>query len=344
MLNFLPQLPFDSGVSPAVGWLLAAAAVLITGIAKSGFGGGVGIVAVPLMALAFGAKAGNAILLPILIAADVFSVYHHWGTWNKPTLKILAPGTLAGIVLGSLILFLLVFGIPRWMGGEGGAVAVGTTASGPATGVGGSQESGKAASNADEGVGTTVVSTTRVGTAAVPAKTVAQQRSEDALNLITGVVSVLYVVLDQVRRRYVPKWRFQPTAATGFGAGAAVGVISTLAHAAGPVAAIFLLNQDLAKQAFIGTTVIYFFGINTIKLIPYVGMNLIVWDTVKTGLWLAPLVPLGTALGAWMCHRMSDKVFRTVILWIVLLTGLQMTLETLTGVKLTHLVTQWIHW
>ncbi|MEI8197182.1 MAG: sulfite exporter TauE/SafE family protein, partial [Phycisphaerae bacterium] len=278
MLNFLPHLPFDSGITPAVGWLLAAAAVLITGIAKSGFGGGVGIVAVPLMALAFGAKSGNAILLPILIAADTFSVYHHWGTWHKPTLKILAPGTLAGIALGSLILFLLVFGIPRWMGGTGAGPAASAT-SGPATITADPPLSAKPA---------------------VPVKTVAQQRSEDALNLITGVVSVLYVILDQVRRRYAPKWHFKPTPATSFAAGSAVGVVSTLAHSAGPVAAIFLLNQDLVKQAFIGTTVIYFFCINTIKLIPYISMDLIGWDTVKTGLWLSPLVPLGNAIGAWM--------------------------------------------
>lgn len=305
-MSWLPSLPFDPGISPIMGWVLAAAAVLITGIAKSGFGGGVGIVAVPLMALAFGAKAGNAILLPILIAADIFSVYHHWGTWNKSTLKILAPGTLTGILVGSLILLVLVFG---WSGNQGQSTTAPT-----------SQAVQKKAGPIEE--------------------TIAQKNSKEALNLITGLVSILYVGLDIVRRRYAPKWHFKPTPATGFGAGAAVGVISTLAHAAGPVAAIFLLNQNMAKQAFIGTTVIYFFAINTIKLIPYLGLNLIDLDTIKTGLWLAPLVPIGTGLGVWMFHRMNEKIFRTVIMVIVFVTGLQMTVETLTGIKLANLVVQ----
>lgn len=283
------MLAFDPSVSPTVGWLLAGAGVIVVGIAKSGFGGGVGIAAVPLFALAFGAQRGNAILLPLLIAADVFSVCHHWGAWDRRLLRVLAPGTLAGILLGSAILFLLV--VP----GPAHALAVG------------------------------------------------RQRSEDALNLITGIISILYVLLDLVRQRLAPRWHFVPDNKTGFGAGLAVGAISTLAHAAGPVAAIFLLGQQISKQVFIGTTVIYFFGVNTLKLLPYVGLNLINWDSIAAGLWLCPLVPIGTALGAWLCRRMNERVFRAVIMAIVLLTGLQMTLETLTGVKLAQVVERMMH-
>jgi len=41
---------FPAGVSPAWAFTALVLAVLVTGIAKSGFGGGVGILAVPLMA------------------------------------------------------------------------------------------------------------------------------------------------------------------------------------------------------------------------------------------------------------------------------------------------------
>ena len=67
------------------------------------------------------------------------------------------------------------------------------------------------------------------------------------LNLVTGSVCVAYVGLEQIRARVAPRWHFRPNRATGFAAGTSVGVISTLAHAAGPVAAIFLLNQGLAR-------------------------------------------------------------------------------------------------
>ena len=41
--------------------LLAVVGVLVLGISKSGFGGGLGIVAVPMFAIVFVAKAGNGI-------------------------------------------------------------------------------------------------------------------------------------------------------------------------------------------------------------------------------------------------------------------------------------------
>lgn len=305
MIEFAPY------IHPVVGWTLAALGVIILGVAKSGFGGGVGIVAVPMFAIAFGAQKGTAILLPLLIAADIFSVYHHWGNWDKHVLKVLAPGSLTGILIGSMILWVLV-GMPALIGADRGAKTLSTS---PST-----------------------VATAPAETSAAPAasgKTALQRQSEDALNLITGVVSVLYVVLDYVRRRVAPNWHFKPNHTSGFAAGAAVGVISTLAHAAGPVAAIFLLNQGLPRALFMGTTVIYFFGINTIKLIPYTAIpGLINWNSIATGLVLIPLAPVGTWIGKWLCDRMSEKVFRTTILVIVFLTGLQLTYESMTGVKL----------
>lgn len=49
-------------------WFYAAAvpAVLLFGIAKGGFGGGLGVAAVPLMALVISPLQAAAILLPIL--------------------------------------------------------------------------------------------------------------------------------------------------------------------------------------------------------------------------------------------------------------------------------------
>ncbi len=305
-------LEFAPHIHPVIGWGLAALGVIILGIAKSGFGGGVGIVAVPMFAIAFGAQKGTAILLPLLIAADIFSVYHHWGNWDKRVLKVLAPGSLAGIALGALILWCLV-GMPVLLGSHRGEFP---TSSAPA--VTDVSATGPAASSP----------------AAVHDQSLRRQ-SENALNMITGIVSVLYVMLDYIRRRLAPNWHFKPNHKSGFIAGGAVGVISTLAHAAGPVAAIFLLNQGLPRALFMGTTVIYFFGVNTIKLIPYTVIpGLINWDSILTGLILIPLAPLGTWVGKWLCDRMSEAVFRNTILIIIFFTGLQLTYESFTGIKL----------
>ncbi len=57
-------------------WLVGLGAALLSGIAKSGVPG-LGILAVPLMALVIPAKASVGALLPILIAADVNALAYH---------------------------------------------------------------------------------------------------------------------------------------------------------------------------------------------------------------------------------------------------------------------------
>ena len=55
--------------------LLAGFAVLLfIGVAKAGFGGGLGMLVTPLCVLAFGPKTAIGILLPLLCAGDLFSL------------------------------------------------------------------------------------------------------------------------------------------------------------------------------------------------------------------------------------------------------------------------------
>lgn len=51
---------------------LAGFAVLFIGVAKAGFGGGLGMLVTPLCVLAFGPKTAIGVLLPLLCAGDVF--------------------------------------------------------------------------------------------------------------------------------------------------------------------------------------------------------------------------------------------------------------------------------
>ena len=57
-------------------WFYAAAipAVLLFGISKGGFGGGLGVIAVPLMALVISPIQAAAILLPILCVMDIVAI------------------------------------------------------------------------------------------------------------------------------------------------------------------------------------------------------------------------------------------------------------------------------
>lgn len=80
--------------------VIAILAALFIGVSKAGFGGGLGLLTTPLCVLAFGAKDAIGILLPLLCAGDLFSLYHYWGNWERKNLKFLLPGVVIGVFIG----------------------------------------------------------------------------------------------------------------------------------------------------------------------------------------------------------------------------------------------------
>lgn len=84
-------------------YVVAIPAVLLFGIAKGGFGGGLGVAAVPLMALVVSPVQAAAILLPILCVMDLVALWRFRGKWVWPELHVLLPASLIGIVIGALL-------------------------------------------------------------------------------------------------------------------------------------------------------------------------------------------------------------------------------------------------
>jgi uncharacterized membrane protein YfcA len=86
-------------------WFYAVAipAVILFGISKGGFGGGLGVVAVPLTALVISPVQAAAILLPILCIMDLFAIRRFRGLWVWPELRVLVPASLLGIGIGTLL-------------------------------------------------------------------------------------------------------------------------------------------------------------------------------------------------------------------------------------------------
>ncbi|MCA9885566.1 MAG: sulfite exporter TauE/SafE family protein [Anaerolineae bacterium] len=87
---------------PPIFWVTAVLAVVLVGIAKSGFGGGAGVIATPLMSLTIPVADAAAILLPLLLIIDVFSLWHYHKDWDRPTIRATLPGAIVGIVIGGL--------------------------------------------------------------------------------------------------------------------------------------------------------------------------------------------------------------------------------------------------
>ncbi|WP_371367125.1 sulfite exporter TauE/SafE family protein [Pseudomonas sp. QL9] len=87
--------------------LVAIPAVLLTGVSKGGFGGALGGIAVPLMALAMPPTQAAALMLPILCMADLTGLRRFYGKWEVRNLKIMLPGALLGVGVGALSFGLL---------------------------------------------------------------------------------------------------------------------------------------------------------------------------------------------------------------------------------------------
>jgi hypothetical protein len=225
----------------------------------------------PLCVLAFEPKTAIGVVLPLLCAGDVFSLYYYWRKWRSDNLKYLLPGVVVGVIAG--VQFIGRFS-PR------------------------------------------------------------------ELNVAIGAIAVFFVVFQTAKERIFRAERaFAPNHALGVPCGIGMGMTSTFAHGAGPLAAMFLVPQRLAKEIFVGTNVLLFAWVNAIKM-PFFCIDrtmldlplfapapLITRETLLLSLKFFPLVPVGVWLGVWLNRRFSERGFVRVIYGILLLTGLQLILN-----------------
>ena len=241
-------------------WVLATLSVVFVGIAKAGFGGGVGVVATPLMALTIPVADAAAIMLPLLIACDVFAVAHYRKSFDRRSIKLMLPGATVGIAIGAAFF-------------------------------------GYFSSN------------------------------ERVLQIGLGILATLFVLYqvarglltDVIKKRH-------PHAAEGVLMGMVSGFTSTLAHAGGPPATVYLLPQKLPREIFVGTTVIFFASINQIKLIPYIALGFLRVGHLGTIVLLAPLSYVGVKIGIYLNERFTDVWFNRLIYTVLLVTGVQLIL------------------
>lgn len=82
--------------------MAAIAAVLLLGIAKAGFAGGMGMLATPLVAMTVGVAQAAAVLLPLLITIDILALFYYRRDFDRRSMKVLIPGCLLGVIAGTL--------------------------------------------------------------------------------------------------------------------------------------------------------------------------------------------------------------------------------------------------
>ncbi len=246
--------------------VVACLAVLIVGIAKGGFGGGIGIVGVPLMALVVDPVRAAAIMLPILMLMDLFALRAYWRQWDLANLKLLLPGAVIGTLLGFATFRLL---------------------------------------------------------------------SPDMLRLMVGLLAIGFGLLHFARA--------SPASATSATSaqpanwrralfwGSASGFTSFSVHAGGPPLQVYLLPLQLSKTSFQATSVAFFFVVNWLKLPPFVWLGQFDPSNLATSALLAPLAPVGIALGRWLHTRIDDRWFYRIVHGSLLLIGSKLVHDALTA-------------
>ena len=107
------------------------------------------------------------------------------------------------------------------------------------------------------------------------------------------------------------------------------GFTSTLAHAGGPPATIFLWPKQLDRVTFVATTVFFFTVVNAVKLIPFALLGQLNLTNLGTALILMPLAPMGVWLGVRLNTVISDVIFRRITLAILFSLGVRLLYEGL---------------
>ncbi len=241
-------------------YVSAVVAVLILGIAKGGFAGGIGLVAVPLMSLTIEPARAAAILLPVLMLMDATALRPYWGLWDVRNLVTTAPGAVLGTAIGLATFDLM---------------------------------------------------------------------SPDALRVMVGTIALVFSLRWWLAREA------GPAREPGFGRGTfwstLAGFTSFSVHAGGPPLHVYLLSQRPDKTTFQATTVAFFFAVNWLKLGPYAWLGQLDGSNLATSLVLAPLAPLGIALGAWLHHRIDETIFFRFVYASLVVLGLKLIRDGLVG-------------
>jgi uncharacterized protein len=168
-----------------------------------------------------------------------------------------------------------------------------------------------------------------------------QQESVAAalIRLEIGFECVLLVGLHWWRvSRGLGETVYVPTPVASFFVGAFAAISSTLAHAAGPIIALYLLPQRLDRQLFVGTCAIYFFILNNAKLPAYYLSGLFGNVSLRETVQFVPLLVIGAVLGFWLNKRMNDRVFSKVVYAVTFVLGWYILIDAV--VALTRIWSQ----
>jgi len=153
----------------------------------------------------------------------------------------------------------------------------------------------------------------------------------DLFRLLIGLIAVGFVLWQWARNRGWVRLGGAPMLdRAGFFYGVGAGLTSFIAHAGGPVAAVYMLTQGLGKREYQATTIIVFWANNLLKCGLYAGLGFFGWQVLLADLYLAPVAVIGTWMGVWMHRIVPESVYFAVVYVCLTLAGTKLIFDALT--------------
>jgi len=103
--------------------------------------------------------------------------------------------------------------------------------------------------------------------------------------------------------------------------GVATGFTSQIAHAGGPPFQMWVMPRKLPRDAFVGTSALFFAALNWIKVPAYVALGQFSRSNLLTTAALLPLAILSSLAGVWLVRRVPVERFYTIIYVLMVVTG-----------------------
>jgi hypothetical protein len=242
-------------------YLVAVPAVILVGLSKGGLAGALAMLGVPMMSLAVPPIQAAGILLPILIAMDVFALWAYRHEWDVRNLLIMVPAAVVGIAVG-------------WL--------------------------------------------------------TAEQVSDAHVRLIVGLVALGFTL------SYWLGWprqgQTQANTVRGGAWGMLAGFTSFVSHAGGPPVQIYLLPQRMSPRLYVGTSVVFFWIVNWIKVVPYAMLGQLGSTNLMTSLVLAPLAPLSIFAAVKLIDRIESNAYYAITYFLLFVISLKLIWDGVTTV------------
>lgn len=153
-----------------------------------------------------------------------------------------------------------------------------------------------------------------------------------AVSLALGVISVLFALRHWWRRApAAPPGNKPLNRPVGWFCGIAAGFTSMIAHAGGPPFQIYVMPQNLPRDIFVGTGVLFFAVVNLVKVPPYFLLDQFTPENLLTSVSLFPLAIASTWAGVWLVRRISGPRFYTLIYALLFLVGCKLVVDGVSG-------------